>query len=462
MKNIFAPFAASVALVSSLGILDSEADAKPTKTAQVIKKSKVHKPAKSAKSDHKPKAKVEKKQSDLPKSKAATPLVKNGSCDISEVLSWKPVEIFINTQTGEVIGDATDANKRAFFSSATKLMPAYIALDRMKNGTGKDRISKDERIPIQHRSYRSASKSKYLQSNDPIPAFIDKAPAEQILRAVFTRSSNDGPNALAIRISGSLKEFYSLENEYARRLGVQGNWASATGFNTAEAVKSHWQTPLGMAKLMSAAYSEFGDDLKSYYGRSKEVYGFKKGSDTKTKFTLKSKIEAFDSDYQHRIKGLEIMKPGFTCFGGIAAVGVVNVKGIDFAFAYAGYRSKEQRDMHINKTVLQIGKDIASGKIQKFEPIVEPLQKLETVKAGIAPQDEKVSIAPPEDSTLPDYRELGLLGIFVLAAGGLGLKALTRSKSKEGFINSNIATLRSNEPISYLPMGGSLLTQKPC
>ncbi len=446
MKINFAQLALPLALSLGLTAIDSEADAKSkTNAAQKA-------PAPKAKTEKaKPKTSATKVHKEVTEPTPAP--VRTSDCTADQKKSWRPVKAFINMQTGEIVGNSATANTSAFFSSVTKIMPEYLTLKALHDGT----IKKDQPIKVSRFRYTSVFGS--TNGADEMPVKITAATPDVLLHYLAKRSSNDAPNTLAIRLSGSREAFYDLANSTARDIGMDmslNHFASATGYNEKGVVGKHKMTPLGMAQLIAHAYKEFPNEFRSYGDRQETVYAVGKDGKEK-KFTITSKIPAIQNN---TIEGLNFLKSGRTCTGGTAGGGVITIENMHFAFAYAGYPNYMTRDADINKTKIEIRAAIKSGEIK---PVVEqsPIQVIETVKTETAPQETSISSSPaPIDSSMPSYMTLSLIGVFGVAV--IGLHALTKGKLKEGFVKSNIPSVNSNAPVNYLPMGGSpLLARNP-
>jgi D-alanyl-D-alanine carboxypeptidase (penicillin-binding protein 5/6) len=94
-------------------------------------------------------------------------------------------------------------------ASMTKLMVAYIVLDKLSKGE----IHLTDMVPVTREASKIGGSQVYLKEGE---AFT----LEDMMRAVMIASANDGAYAVAEFIGGTAKSFVGLMNEQAKALGM--------------------------------------------------------------------------------------------------------------------------------------------------------------------------------------------------------------------------------------------------
>ena len=134
---------------------------------------------------------------------------------------------------GEVILGKNE-NTQLAMASTTKIMTALIAFEKAE---------KDD-IEVEYTEAMTAEgSSMYLKSGD-------KLPLSDLASGMLAASGNDGANAVAYTLGGSVEGFSRLMNEYAKKIGmVNTNFTNPSGLPD----DNHYSTAYDMALLMSAA-----------------------------------------------------------------------------------------------------------------------------------------------------------------------------------------------------------------
>lgn len=134
---------------------------------------------------------------------------------------------------------ATDIFEQSFPASLTKLMTAYLVLEK---GNPEDMVTmQEEDFP----SVEGAQESG-LKAGDQINV-------EQLLRIVMVYSGNDAAEALARYVAGSADAFVGMMNEQAAKLGMTGTrFTNVTGLHD----EGHYSTPYDIYLMMQAILSD--------------------------------------------------------------------------------------------------------------------------------------------------------------------------------------------------------------
>lgn len=157
----------------------------------------------------------------------------NSDSNLPEVQSDSA--ILINSNTGMILYEK-DAHKRMYPASTTKIVTAYIALQKL-NLTDQVTASKTAiSIPS------DSSKMGILEG--------ETLTVEELLYALMVQSANDAANVLAEAVSGSISEFVTLMNETARDLGMNDtNFANPHGYHD----DNHYTTAYDMSIVAQEA-----------------------------------------------------------------------------------------------------------------------------------------------------------------------------------------------------------------
>jgi D-alanyl-D-alanine carboxypeptidase (penicillin-binding protein 5/6) len=146
--------------------------------------------------------------------------------------------ILIEETTGQVLYEM-NADERLPIASVTKIMTLLLVMEALDQGT----VSLTDKVPISEYAASMGGSQVYLAPGEDISL-------EDVLKAVFVSSANDGAVALGEMISGSIDGFVAAMNEKAASLGMHNTiFYNPTGLDDLE-------TNLSTARdvsLMSAA-----------------------------------------------------------------------------------------------------------------------------------------------------------------------------------------------------------------
>lgn len=162
-------------------------------------------------------------------------------------------------------------------ASMTKLMTAFIAFDRLKNGD----LSMADSFRVSEKAWRKGGSKMFVEVGNRVSV-------ENLLQGLLVQSGNDAAIVLAEGIAGSEDAFAELMNATAGRLEMPGtHFTNATGWPDPE----HRTSALGLARLARAIIRRFPD----YYGRffSQETFSWN-GIEQGNRNPLLGKLQGVD------------------------------------------------------------------------------------------------------------------------------------------------------------------------
>ena len=244
LKAYFAPILLSFLL--SLSLSDTAAakkNAKPIANAETAKNNKENANAKSY-------------ESAVP---ATTPFV-GLPLDI-DVLARETY--MIDYDTGVVLLEK-NAETPIHPSSMTKIMTAYLVIDKIKTGV----IKKDSVFTVSKNGWRLEGSSMFLNINDQVKV-------EDLLKGLIIQSGNDASVTLAENISGSEAAFASEMTRRAREMGAkQTNFVNASGLPLPE----HQTTAKDLAIISTHAIKDQPDYYPMYSEKEFSYGNIKQGN----------------------------------------------------------------------------------------------------------------------------------------------------------------------------------------
>ena len=116
--------------------------------------------------------------------------------------------ILIEQTTGQVLY-SQNPDEMLPIASVTKIMTLLLTMEAMDRGM----IKKEDLVPISEHAASMGGSQAYLEPGEQITL-------DEILKAVFVSSANDGAVALAELISGSEDAFVAAMNDKAKALGM--------------------------------------------------------------------------------------------------------------------------------------------------------------------------------------------------------------------------------------------------
>ena len=161
---------------------------------------------------------------------------KNLPQNLEEGHLYADASVLIDGDTGEVLL-AKNARARMYPASTTKVMTLMLALE--------SGISLDTPIIIPKQAAQIPSDSSL------VPVFPqDQMTFEDLLYGFMLTSGNDGANAIAVLVAGSVDAFVARMNARVTELGCEGtHFANAHGYHDEE----HYTTALDMATIAREA-----------------------------------------------------------------------------------------------------------------------------------------------------------------------------------------------------------------
>lgn len=128
--------------------------------------------------------------------------------------------LLVDHDSGTVLAEHNADTARAP-ASLTKLMVAYLAFERLRDG----KLKLDEPVRVSERAWVTNGARLFLRPGTAITA-------EELLKGMIVRSANDATIALAEHIGGGTEKFVALMNEKARALGLtHTHFANVTGLD---------------------------------------------------------------------------------------------------------------------------------------------------------------------------------------------------------------------------------------
>jgi D-alanyl-D-alanine carboxypeptidase (penicillin-binding protein 5/6) len=131
--------------------------------------------------------------------------------------------ILIEQTTGKVLYEK-NPDEALPIASVTKIMTLLLVMEAVKNKT----VSLNDPVPISENAASMGGSQVYLEPGESITL-------NEVLKAVFVSSANDGAVALAEMISGSVESFVGAMNAKARALGMSNtHFFNPTGLDDSE------------------------------------------------------------------------------------------------------------------------------------------------------------------------------------------------------------------------------------
>lgn len=131
--------------------------------------------------------------------------------------------VLLEQTTGQVLYES-NPNERLPIASVTKIMTLLLTMEALEAGT----IRLEDAVPISENAASMGGSQVYLEPGEHISL-------DEVLKAVFVSSANDGAVALAEMISGSVEGFVAAMNERAASLGMHDTiFYNPTGLDDGE------------------------------------------------------------------------------------------------------------------------------------------------------------------------------------------------------------------------------------
>ncbi|MGE0283712.1 MAG: D-alanyl-D-alanine carboxypeptidase family protein [Rhizobiaceae bacterium] len=275
---------------------------------------------------------------------------------LAAVASANPALLF-DLRDGRVI-EQRDAFKRWFPASLTKLMTAYVTFKALEKGE----LKLDSPIKVTKKAAKQPPSKMGYKAGSVMNA-------DNALKMMLVKSSNDIAMAIGENVGGSEKAFVERMNAEAQRLGMRDtHYVNPNGLHDVE----QYTTARDQALLVSAIKREFPQ-----YAHYFTIEGIVAGKKTLDNFNL----------LVGRYRGAEGMKTGFICPSGFNMIGAATRDGRSLVAIVFG-----------EKTAVGRAETVAAMLDKGFASEMQPGETLTTLSAPAdhtaAPVDQRDSICP--------------------------------------------------------------------
>jgi D-alanyl-D-alanine carboxypeptidase (penicillin-binding protein 5/6) len=142
-------------------------------------------------------------------------------------------------------------------ASLTKLMVAYAAFERLRDGT----LKLDTPVKVSERAWAAPGERLFLRPGSAVTV-------EQLLQGMIVRSANDATRALAEHLAGESANFVATMNAAAKRLGLTNTrFADVLGGDAGSV-----STARDLAQLTRRLIREFPEYYR-WFGRKEFAWG---------------------------------------------------------------------------------------------------------------------------------------------------------------------------------------------
>lgn len=278
--------------------------------------------------------------------------------------------IVVDVNSGQVI-EHSDAFRKWYPASLTKLMTAYLAFSAMKEG----RLKPDSPVTISQKAASAPPSKTFFRAGAQVT--LDNA-----LKLLLVKSANDIAVAIAETVGGSQDAFVAKMNAEAQRLGMTSTrYVNPNGLPG----KGQYTTARDLAVLAVTIKREF-PQYTSYFS----LEGVDTGKKTYGNYNML--IGRFD--------GADGMKTGFICASGFNQVSSATRNGRSVVSVVLGENSlagRTERSAELLQKALTTG---ASGvPLGKLAPYGEQGTEANDVSAEICnPQAAKVRSEGRDDA----------------------------------------------------------------
>jgi len=270
--------------------------------------------------------------------------------------SANPALLF-DVKDGRVI-EQRDAFKRWFPASLTKLMTAYVTFRALEKGE----MQLDSPIKVTKKAANQPPSKMGYKAGSVMTA-------DNALKMMLVKSSNDIAMAVGENVGGSEKAFVERMNAEAKRLGMNDTqYVNPNGLHAVD----QYTTARDQAVLVSAIRREFPQ-----YAHYFTIEGIVAGKKSFDNFNL----------LVGRYKGAEGMKTGFICPSGFNMIGAATRDGRSLVAVVLG-----------EKTAVGRAETVAAMLDKGFASAVQPGETIATLAAPAdhveAPVDQRDIICP--------------------------------------------------------------------
>ena len=246
----------------------------------------------------------------------------------------------IEQTTGEVLY-AQNPDEKLPIASVTKIMTLLLTMEALEKGV----IKPEDHVPISENAASMGGSQVFLEPGEEISV-------NDVLKAVFVSSANDGAVALAEMISGTVDGFVAAMNDKAKALGMHNTtFCNPTGLDDGETGLSTARDVALMSKALlsynniydyttiwidSIRGGQFGLSntnklIRFYPGAT----GLKTGSTAKAKFCVSASAE------RNGLKLCAVVLAGETSAERFSAAKTM----LDYGFANFSYFQPEKVDL---------------------------------------------------------------------------------------------------------------------
>jgi D-alanyl-D-alanine carboxypeptidase (penicillin-binding protein 5/6) len=240
--------------------------------------------------------------------------------------------ILMDYETGMVLAEKNKDQPRPP-ASMTKMMTAYIILDKIQSGE----IKWDEEAVISKRAADIDEAQIFLEENEKITI-------KELFTGLMVQSANDAAVALAEHVAGSEEKFVALMNEKAKELGLtHTHFLNSSGLNQAD----YPDPPDTQGEHVMSA-QDTADLAKELITTHPEIfkfttipqYTFHKG--TTREQTVKNWNRMLPG-LEHEYKGVDGIKTGSTQLAGYCFTGTAKQNNTRYMSVVMGTTSKDKR-----------------------------------------------------------------------------------------------------------------------
>lgn len=216
--------------------------------------------------------------------------------------------ILVDAQNGDVLF-SKNARQRMYPASTTKVMTLLLALE--------SGIAMDTTIVIPQQAAQIPADSSL------VPVFPgDVMTFRDLLYGFMLTSGNDGANAIAVMVSGSVEAFVERMNKRAAELGCEGtHFVNAHGYHDV----NHYSTALDLARIASEAVKS--DAFRKITSAASYTMHIRRGSnELETRVTNSNALLKSDNTYYYA--DCIGIKTGYHSMAGQCFVGAAERDGV--------------------------------------------------------------------------------------------------------------------------------------
>ncbi|WP_051271400.1 D-alanyl-D-alanine carboxypeptidase family protein [Shimazuella kribbensis] len=218
-------------------------------------------------------------------------------------------------------------------ASITKMMTAYVVLDKIKNGE----LHWTDEVIVSKRAADVNEAQIFLQENEKITI-------KELFTGLMVQSANDAAVALAEHVAGSEEAFVELMNQKAKNLGLENtHFLNCSGLNQ----EDYPDPPDTQGEHVMSAEDivQLGNQLMAVHPEIFDfttiaTYTFHSGT------TREQKVNNWNSmlpGLKHEYEGVQGIKTGSTQLAGFCFAGTVKREQTRFISVVMGTKSKDKR-----------------------------------------------------------------------------------------------------------------------